>query len=171
MKNNKTHLLDNYLVIIKAQGEARNRTRRKREEGKPHKPERIITMRKNSYKINYTEMTITVTKSYLKEASIIGSAAYNELAKVRKDFPDFQIVQREIAKKPGKKTYGKLTYQVMEDFIKEYEEENAPAALAEFQQIKQFSQFRAGKYAFVKNWFLNRYKDVFKQEDPQEAVA
>ena len=128
-------------------------------------------MRKNSYKINYTEMTITVTKSYLKEASIIGSAAYNELAKVRKDFPDFQIVQREIAKKPGKKTYGKLTYQVMEDFIKEYEEENAPAALAEFQQIKQFSQFRAGKYAFVKNWFLNRYKDVFKQEDPQEAVA
>ncbi len=128
-------------------------------------------MRKNSYEINYTEMTITVTKSFLKEAGNIGSTAYKELAQVRKDLPEFQIVQREIAKKPGKKTYGKLTYQVMEDFIKEYEEENAPAALAEYQQIRQFSQFHAGKYAFVKNWFLNRYKDVFTQRESQEPAA
>ena len=128
-------------------------------------------MRNNNYQINYTEKTITVSKRYLKEASTIGSAAYNELARVRKDLPDFQILQREINKKPGKKTYGKLTYQVMEDFIREYEEENAPAALAEYERIKQFSQFRAGKYAFVKTWFLNRYKDVFEQKKPDKAAA
>ncbi len=61
------------------------------------------------YEINYIENTITVTKKFLKDAGIIGSAAYNELARVRKDLPDFQIVQREITKKQGKKTYGKLT--------------------------------------------------------------
>ena len=48
-------------------------------------------MRNNNYQINYTEKTITVSKRYLKEASTIGSAAYNELARVRKDLPDFQI--------------------------------------------------------------------------------
>lgn len=128
-------------------------------------------MRKNIYEINYTEKTITVTKSYLKEAGIIGSAAYNELARVRKDLPDFQIVQREITKKPGKKTYGKLTYKVMEDFITVQEEKNAPAVLDEFERVKALSIAHAGKYAYVKTWFLNRYKDVFKQEDSQEAVA
>ena len=59
----------------------------------------------HSYEINYVENTIVVTKKFLKEAGIIGSTAYNDLARVRKDLPDFQIVQREIAKKQGKKTY------------------------------------------------------------------
>lgn len=128
-------------------------------------------MRNTNYQINYTENTITVSKRYLKEASIIGSAAYNELARVRKDLHDFQIIPREINKKPGKKTYGKLTYQAMEEFIRDYEEENAPAVLAEYELIKQYSQFRAGKYAFVKTWFLNRYKDVFTQKNTDEAAA
>ena len=128
-------------------------------------------MRNNNYQINYTEKTITVSKRYLKEASTIGSAAYNELARVRKDLPDFQILPREISKKPGKKTYGKLTYPVMEEFIRDYEEDNAPAVLVEYERIKQFSQFRAGKYAFVKTWFLNRYKDVFTQKNTDEDAA
>lgn len=125
----------------------------------------------NRYEINYSEKTITATKNFLKEAGIIGSAAYTELAKVRKDLPDFQIIPREINKKPGKKTYGKLTYKVMEDFISVQEEENAPAVLDEFERVKALSKIHAGQYAFVKTWFLNRYKDVFKQEDPQETAA
>ena len=128
-------------------------------------------MRNNNYEINFTEMTITVTKRFLKVAGTIGSAAYNELVKVRRDWPDFQIVPREITKKPGKKTYGKLTYKVMEDFITVQEEKNAPAVLDEFERVKALSKAHAGQYAYVKTWFLNRYKDVFKQEDSQEAVA
>ena len=128
-------------------------------------------MRKNSIDINYIEKTITVTKSYLKEAGIIGSAAYTELAQVRKDLPEFQIVQREIAKKPGKKTYGKLTYKVMGEFITAQEEDNAPAVLDEFERIKALSKAYAGQYAFVKTWFLSRYKGVFTQTDEQKTAA
>ena len=128
-------------------------------------------MRKNNYEINYSEKTITVTKRFLKEAGIIGSAAYTELTKVRKDLPDFQILPREINKKPGKKTYGKLTYKAMEDFISVQEEENAHAVLDEFERVKELSKIHVGQYAFVKTWFLNRYKDVFKQEDSQKAAA
>ena len=125
----------------------------------------------NGYEINYIENTITVTKKFLKDAGVIGSPAYNELARVRKDLPDFQIVQREITKKQGKKTYGKLTYEVMADFIAVKEEENAPAVLAEFERMKALSKVQAGQYAFVKTWFLSRYKDEFQQEETEEEVA
>ncbi|MBR4235846.1 MAG: hypothetical protein IKR85_07275 [Clostridia bacterium] len=124
--------------------------------------------KKNGYEINYIENTITVTKSFLKEAGIIGSAAYNELARVRKDLPDFQIVQREITKKQGKKAYGKLTYKVMGEFIEAQEEENASVVLAEFERVQMLSKVQSGSYAYVKTWFLNRYKDVFT---PEEAEA
>lgn len=129
-------------------------------------------MKKNTgYEINYIENTITVTKKFLKEAGIIGSAAYTELARVRKDLPDFQIVQREIAKKQGKKSYGKLTYKVMGEFIEAQEEENAPVVLAEFQRVQQLSKVQAGSYAFVKTWFLTRYKEVFTVEETEEGIA
>lgn len=119
----------------------------------------------HGYEINYIENTIIVTKSFLKKAGTIGSKEYNELAKVRRDFPDFRIQQREITKKQGKKTYGKLTYKVMAEFIEAQEEENASATLAEFERVQQLSKIQAGSYAFVKTWFLNRYKDVFQQEE------
>ena len=123
-------------------------------------------MKKNTgYEINYIENTITVTKKFLKEAGIIGSAAYTELARVRKDLPDFQIVQREIAKKQGKKTYGKLTYELMAGHIEAKEEANAPAVLAEFERVKQLSKVQSGSYAYVKTWFLTRYKEDFQQEE------
>ena len=123
------------------------------------------------YEINYIKNTITVTKKFLKEAGIIGSSAYKELAQVRKDLPDFQIVQREITKKQGKKTYGKLTYEVMKDFIAVKEEGNATVVLAEFERVQALSKVQAGSYAFVKTWFLNRYKEDFQQEETEEAIV
>lgn len=125
----------------------------------------------NRYEINYIENTIIVSKKFLKEASIFGSTAYNDLARVRKELPDFKIIQREITKKPGKKTYGKLTYKVMDSFIEAQEGENAPAVKAEFEHMKKLSQIQSGSYAFVKKWFLERYKDVFKQSEETAEVV
>lgn len=128
-------------------------------------------MSKNGYEINYTEKTIIATKNFLKEAGTVGSTAYNTLTRLRNELSDFRVVPREINKKPGKKTYGKLTYKVMGDFIAAQEEENATAVLAEFERVQMLSKVQSGSYAYVKTWFLNRYKDVFKPEDSQEAAA
>ena len=92
------------------------------------------------YEINFEKNTIIVTKSFLKEAGIVGSAAYSELACVRKDFPDYQIEQRTIAKKKGKQSYGELTYKTMAEHIEAKEEENAPIVLAQFERIKKLSK-------------------------------
>lgn len=94
----------------------------------------------HGYEINYIENTIVVTKSFLKKAGTIGSKEYNELAKVRRDFPDFRIQQREITKKQGKKIYGKLTYKIMGEFIEAQEEENAAEVLAEFERVQRLSK-------------------------------
>ena len=125
----------------------------------------------HNYEINYVEGKIIVTKSFLKEAGVIGSTAYTELAQVRKDYPEFTIEQRQISKKQGKKTYGSLTYKVMKEFIEVQEEENATAVLVEFERIQQLSKAHNGQYAFVKSWFLKRYNDQFvHEENTEEAV-
>ena len=123
------------------------------------------------YEINFEKNAIIVTKSFLKEAGIVGSAAYSELACVRKDFPDYQIEQRTIAKKKGKQSYGELTYKTMAEHIEAKEEENAPIVLAQFERIKKLSKCHSGSYAFVKKWFLERYKDDFEQETNSEEEA
>ena len=124
----------------------------------------------HNYEINYNENTITVTKKFLKDAGIIGSPAYKELAQLRKDLPEFQIVQREIAKKQDKKSYGKLDYKAMGEFIKEKEKDTADVVLAEFEHVKQLSKIKSGPYAYVKTWFLARYKDEFVVEATEEVA-
>ncbi len=128
-------------------------------------------MKKNSgYEINYIENTIDVTKSFLKEAGTIGSAAYTQLAQLHKDLPDFQIIPREISKKQGKQTYGNLTYKVMEEFITAKEEDNATVVLAEFKRVQTLSKIQSGSYAFVKTWFLKRYKEEFEHAETEEQI-
>ena len=58
----------------------------------------------------------------------------------------------------------------MKAFIEVQEEENAQAVLAEFERIQQLSKAHNGQYAFVKSWFLKRYKDEFQQEESAEAA-
>ena len=119
-----------------------------------------------NYEFNYSQSQIIVTKGFLKEAGIIGSRAYNELAQVRRDHPGYSIVQREVKKKHGKNPYDRLTYKAMQEFIEAQEpEEIVPFVLTEFQRIRDLSQSYNAKYAYVKKWFLERYKDVLVQEE------
>ena len=57
-----------------------------------------------NYEFDYSKKQIAVSKGFLKEAGIIGSRAYNELAQVRRDYPGYSIVQREVNRKHEKKT-------------------------------------------------------------------
>lgn len=119
-----------------------------------------------SYVIDFENARIIVNKKYLKEArSNIRSEAYQTLKELRADFPTFQIVEKEIKHKEGKQTYGKLTYDVMRQQIELREgKENSPAVLEELENIIKLSKVHAGAYAFVKTWFLARYKDAIAAE-------
>ena len=123
-----------------------------------------------NYEFDYSKKQIAVSKGFLKEAGIIGSRAYNELSQLRRDNPGYSIVQREVKKKHGKNPYDRLTYKAMREFIEAQEPEDiAPFVLTEFQRIQKLSHSHNAKYAYVRNWFLERYKDVLVREEAAEA--
>ena len=102
------------------------------------------------YEIDYIESKIIVSKKFLKEASNVTTTAYSELVKIRKDYPEFTIEPRQIAKRENKMTYGKLTYDFMRDYM---------------------AKFQNAQYVFVKKWFLGLYGDEFKREEDEEQES
>ena len=64
------------------------------------------------YRPDFDTMTIILTKKFAKSASLVGSKDYNTLCRLRKDYPDYKVVVREIAKKEGKKNTHKNLWTV-----------------------------------------------------------
>ena len=122
-----------------------------------------MTKRAN-YEIIYADKTITVTKAFYKEASTLGTIAYNTLLAIRKDYPDFEIAIKTVKKKSGKETYHNLTVKKMREYIVFFEGLNS-AAEKEFDQVCTLAQVQAGRYAFIKSWFLKRYKERIHSYD------
>ena len=120
--------------------------------------------RNTEYEINQIEGTIIITKNFASAASVLNSSEYNIMKQLRADNPSFTVELRTIQKKANKKTYGKLTYDTMEEYILTVEGKGSKE-LAEFEQVKKLSKIQAGPYAYVKKWFLTKYKDVFTDEN------
>lgn len=125
-----------------------------------------------NYTINYTDngITITITKSFAKEAGIYNSEAYNILKGLRADFPGCKVELKKIKRNPEKKTYGKLTYERMEEYIL-FVEGKDTATLKEFETVKTLATFKASPYAYTKKWFLDKYKDFAREAEQGEAPS
>ena len=121
------------------------------------------------YRPDFTTMTIILTKKFAKSASIVGSKDYNTLCRIRKDYPDFKVVVREIAKKEGKKnTHKNLTYKAMKAYIETTitDAEEQKKALAEFDNVQVLGKGQTcGAYLFVRDWFLNKYPNYYITEE------
>lgn len=121
------------------------------------------------YEIDYIENKIIVSKKFLKEAGNVTTAAYSELVQIRKDYPDFTIEPRQIAKRENKMTYGKLTYDRMREYIENKDDKDQ--VLVEFEHIQKLAKFQNAQYVFVKKWFLGLYGDEFKRENEEKEIA
>ena len=122
-------------------------------------------MTKNSrYEINHFQAKVILTKQFAKAASILNTPEYMTLLELRRNHPDYTFELREIRKKEGKKSYRNLTYEHMEAYIITRDGKDSEAH-KEFEQVKKLSQVQAGPYAYVKSWFLKKYKDEFQQEE------
>ena len=106
------------------------------------------------------QKTIILSKAFARAAGKVGTEEYAELMTAMTDHPNYKVVLRSIKKKEGKKTYRNLTYDNnMREYIKgiEADEERQGNILAILEETIAKSKFRAGSYAFVKNWFLTTY--------------
>lgn len=119
--------------------------------------------------IDYMSKTITLSKSFYEKAcNINNTTEFEEMKKLRTEFPDFTFTVKQIRKKTGKTTYRNLTYDNMERYIRA-NEKNPAVMLSKFQTVKESSYVQASRYAYVKKWFLEQYPDYTESKTEQEA--
>ena len=109
---------------------------------------------------NHVAKEIIITKAFEVEANAVGSPAYDELVRIRKDFPDYTIRRKEIAKKENKKSFKGLTIDEMKRFLTTVGKED----LELFEKVCKIAENKQGKYAVIKKWFLNNYQEAYEKE-------
>lgn len=119
------------------------------------------------YTINFEAQEIIITKRFGKEASRIGSPEFKLMQQLRKEFEGFSFVYRIIEKKENKKSYKGLSIDEMTRFLS-----NRPENEQEmFKKVLAVAANRKGKYAIVKKWFLDNYKEAYSEEVTAMEVA
>ena len=104
----------------------------------------------NGYNFDALNNTLTISASFAKKASKVGSLEYNIILKMRRDFPNLTIQREE--KKEGKKG---LSFVQMENFIAMHR--NAKELKTLFEKVKKLSRVQPMPYKYVKTWFEDRF--------------
>lgn len=118
---------------------------------------------KNTIRMNHDKKQIVMDRTFAKLAENVRSEEYAILQQVRQDYPKYKVVQREIAKNPGKESYKGLTYEYMRNYIIAHTSaEEELAALAEFDEMLLISEChsKSRRYPVIKKWFLEKYSEV-----------
>ena len=104
----------------------------------------------NGYNFDALNNTLTISNSFAKKASKLGSLEYKVILKLRQDFPNLTIVREE--KKEGKKS---ITFAQMEDFIALHR--NKEELIKLFNNVRKLSRVQPMPYKYVKTWFENSF--------------
>ena len=110
-------------------------------------------MTMKGYKICFATDTITVTKKFMDDASVINSAAFKEMMALRK--LGMAIVVREV--KPRKKNT--ITYAQKLQYISLVE--NSEKYLATFHVMRAEAGSKNDRYNRVLSWFRKTFPDFY----------
>ena len=125
-------------------------------------------MRKNiNYTINFETEEIIITKKFGKAASQIGTPEFRIMQQLRKEFAEFSFADKTIEKKEGKESYKGLSIEEMKRFLSNRGNEEKEL----FEKVLALAENRQGKYAIVKKWFLDNYKEAYLKEIGRIKVA
>ena len=118
-------------------------------------------MSKNTnYTINFETEEIIITKKFGKAASQIGTPEFKVMQQLRKEFAGFLFAYKTIEKKENKKSYKGLSIEEMTRFLSNRAEEEQEM----FKKVLAIAANKQGKYAIVKKWFLDYYKEAYSEE-------
>ena len=116
-------------------------------------------------KINYTSMTIEMTKSESKAAGKFGTDAYKDLIAAMQQFPTYKIliVTRAATKKSC--DYKGLTFAYMEKYIQAHDDEGQ-SIKAEYDALRGNTAeaidalAESCSYQEIKKWFLGKFPEI-----------
>ncbi len=109
--------------------------------------------RRTNYVIDHAAKEVIITNSFAKAAGQYNSEEFKLMVAIRKDFPDYVVKKKTIQRSDNKETYKGLSIPAMKSFLKD-DEEN----LKKLCKVEELSN---GKYAVVKKWFLDNFKDEY----------
>ena len=113
-----------------------------------------------NYTINFETEEIIITKKFGKAASQIGTPEFKVMQQLRKEFAGFSFAYKTIEKKENKKSYKGLSIDEMKRFLSNRTEEEQNM----FKKVLAVAEDKQGKYAIMKKWFLDNYKDAYSEE-------
>ena len=118
---------------------------------------------KNTYKIDFTNNTLTMSKAFEDAANDPSTPEYKLLQQIRADFPGLTVARK--SRRPSKKANPSknLTYANMEQYIKAFK--NAADLLAEFEKVKQLAGAQTNSYQYVRRWFVAQFPNYKELPD------
>ena len=114
---------------------------------------------KNTLRLNHTERTIVMDKTFAKFAANTMSAEYAHLQQVRQDYPLYTVVQRHIRKNTKQEHYHGLTYRYMEDYIASHGSAEDRRIYDEKKLISECHS-KSFRYPVIRSWFLERFPEI-----------
>ena len=119
-------------------------------------------MNMNSYKIDFINNTMTITKTFERAANNPYSEEYKLVQKIRADFPTMQLVRKAspAAKRPN--PYKGLTYAAMERYILSKGNDDL---MREFEMVRERSAIAPNPYLMVRNWFVHWFPEYMGQNN------
>ena len=111
------------------------------------------------YDIDFLNNTVTLTASFLRKASVIGSAEYQEMLQLRRELPDYEFRKAETTKQKKTNKNKNLTYPHMRDFIRATasSQDEAQLILDEMKRVEALSKIQANPYKYVHDWFIRKF--------------
>jgi len=111
----------------------------------------------NAYSVSHITRSIIMTRNFAKAASIPDTHEYQILIKLRTENPGYEIIQRTIAKKEGKRK--PPSYKQMKKYITCVE--NSDFYMARFEAIRKEAASKNGSYARVLKWFRQTFPNFY----------
>ncbi len=102
-------------------------------------------------------------RTFAKKCQDTRSDEYIHLQGVRRDYPDYRVITREIKRNPDKRTYKGLTYAFIEEYILSHgSDAEVQQALSKYRELRQISKCHqnATGYSVIKKWFLDTYQEI-----------
>ena len=129
---------------------------------------------KNTLTINHANRTIVMDRTFAKRAMDTWTEEYAHLQAVRKDYPNYEVVQRHIRTNSNKNTYAGLTYDYMESYILTHgTEETKMTNFKTYQEMRIIAecQGKAFRYPVIKSWFLDKYPEIARFGMTETEIA
>lgn len=113
-------------------------------------------------KTNLTAKTIELTKAEMKAAMTYGTAAYNALQVIRRDYPGFEVVEAVKVKKT-KPSFADLDMKTIAAYVAKHGDETQKQNFAFLSKrtVDEDGEYHEAQSFFqIKSWFLNEFPEI-----------